>query len=230
MQVLPRQLGCGVGLPRRIQPAFQLFAEQFEIHRFGDAGVTTCLQKTLVFCHQGVRRHRDNRDTTQFWLLPHPRGQGQTILVTKLDIEQHCVGLFVLERTKRGPEILDADHFMAFRFQPVTEQFAIQRVVFHDEDAMLHACSGMPGGITRSSCLTSASCHGCCLSSNDSVCARRYVCSSRLKSLLVRTNTGRSAVRGLARHSPSNSKPLTSGSSKSRITSSGKEAATWARA
>jgi hypothetical protein len=36
-------LGDGGQLPPRVQPPLQLFTKQLEIHRFGNAGVATCL-------------------------------------------------------------------------------------------------------------------------------------------------------------------------------------------
>src|SRR6266481_8223996 len=114
--------------------------------------------------------------------------------------------------------------------KPITKQFAVELIVFDDEDAMFQAFSKDGEVTTRSNCLINGSRHAFCFRKRDSACARRYLSSSLVRSLLVSTNTERSAVRGLERHSASNSKPLILGSTKSRITSSGRDCATLTRA
>src|SRR6266850_1679733 len=85
---------------------------------------------------------------------------------------------------------------------------AVEMVVFHDEDPVFQASSRIWEVTTRSNCFINGSRQECCFRKSDSACARTYFSSSFVRSLLVRTNTGRSAVRGLLRHSASNSKPL----------------------
>src|ERR1700720_4035459 len=85
---------------------------------------------------------------------------------------------------------------------------AVELIVFDDEDAMFQAFSKDGEVTTRSNCLINGSRHAFCFRKSDSACARRYLSSSFVRSLLVSTNTERSAVRALERHSASNSKPL----------------------
>src|SRR2546427_12843164 len=127
----------------------------------------------------------------------------------------------VLEQAPRATQIFRTENYIILGFEPITKQLSIDGVVFDNEDAMHHTFSAGSKETTRLSCLMSASCHGSCLRSRDSALARRNLCSSGVNSLLVRMKTGRSAVRGLARHSPRRSKPLAPGNSKSWIMSSG---------
>jgi hypothetical protein len=87
--------------------------------------------------------------------------------------------------------------FVAFHFEPVTEQLAVELVVFDDEDAVFQVFSKDGEVTTRSNCLINCSHQEFCFRKSDSACARTYFPSSLVRSLLVRTNTGRSAVRGL---------------------------------
>src|SRR5260370_1434791 len=103
-------------------------------------------------------------------------------------------------------QVCASTDFVAFRFEPVTEQLAVELIVFDDEDAMFQAFSKAGEVTTRSSCLINGSRHAFCFRKSDSACARMYFSSSLVRSLLVSTNTERSAVRGLERHSASNSK------------------------
>jgi hypothetical protein len=121
------------------------------------------LKKTLLFRDHGVGCHGNHRDTGESRLLPHPCSQGESVLITKLNIKQHRVGLPLLERAKDGLQIFRIQDFMAFRFQPVTQQLTIQRVVFDDEYAVLYTFSGIVRVITRCICFTSAFCQGSCL-------------------------------------------------------------------
>src|SRR5258706_16452113 len=104
----------------------------------------------------------------------------------------------------------------------VAEELAVELVVFRNEDTVFQASSRIWEVTTRSSCLINGSRQEFCFRKSDSACAWMYFSSSLVRSLLVSTNTERSAVRGLERHSASNSKPLILGRTKSRITSSGR--------
>jgi hypothetical protein len=86
----------------------ELGTEQLEIHGFGNAGITTGLEKAQLFRHHGVGGHCNDRNMTQFRLLPHPRGQGKAIFIAKLYIEQHCVRLLIREHETRSAQILCA--------------------------------------------------------------------------------------------------------------------------
>src|SRR5207245_10200712 len=88
-----------------------------------------------------------------------------------------------------------------FHLEPVTEQFAVKLIVFDDQDAMFQAFSKDGDVTTRSNCLINGSRQEFCFRKSDSACAWMYFSSSLVKSLLVSTNTGRSAVRGLPPHS-----------------------------
>lgn len=68
----------------------------------------------------------------QFRLLSHPCSQRKAIFIAELNIEQHRVGLSILEYASRSSQILCAHDFMSFSLEPVTEQLAIHRVVFHN--------------------------------------------------------------------------------------------------
>ncbi len=138
-------------------------------------------------------------------LPAHPSGEGKSVFIAELDVEQDGVGLLVLEQALRATQIFRTESYIILRFEPITKQLSIDGIVFDTEDARHHTFSAGPKETTRLSSLMSASCHGGCLSSRDSALARRNLCSSRVKSLLVRMKTGRSAVRGLARHSPRSS-------------------------
>src|SRR6267154_383662 len=121
-----------------------------------------------------------------------------------------------------GLQVCRKPDFVALHFEPVAEEFAVELVVFHDEDTVFQASARIWEVTTRSSCLINGSRQEFCFRKSDSAWAWMYFSSSLVKSLLVRTNTGRSAVRRLPRHSASNSKPLILGNTKSRITSSGR--------
>src|SRR5260370_460733 len=90
-----------------------------------------------------------------------------------LDVQQHRVGRPVFDGTHGGTQILDTPDFVTFYFPPVTKQFAVQRVIFDDEDAVSHTFSATGGATTRPSCLINASCQGCCLRRSASAWVRR---------------------------------------------------------
>jgi hypothetical protein len=70
------------------QPAFQLFSKDLEINWFRNAGIATCLEKTVLLGYQSVGGNGDYRDVTKFRLLAHPGSQGKSVVVAKLDIQQ----------------------------------------------------------------------------------------------------------------------------------------------
>src|SRR5882762_5097632 len=121
-----------------------------------------------------------------------------------------------------GLQVCRRPDFVAFHFEPVAEELTVQLIVFDNKDATFHALSNDGEVTTRSNCLINGSRQEFCFRKSDSACAWTYFSSSFVRSLLVNTNTERSAVRGLERHSASNSKPLILGRTKSRIISSGR--------
>jgi hypothetical protein len=62
-----------------------------------------------------VGGHRDDRDAREARLLAHPRGEGETVLIAKLHVEQDGVGPLALEQTPRTRKILCASDFVPFR-------------------------------------------------------------------------------------------------------------------
>src|ERR1700741_4540399 len=103
-----------------------------------------------------------------------------------------------------GLQVRRRPDFVAVHFEPVAQELAVERVVFHDEDTVCQASSRTWEVTTRSNCFINGSRQECCFRKSDSACAWTYFSSSLVRSLLVSTKTGRSAVRGLARHSASN--------------------------
>src|SRR5580658_615910 len=140
------------------------------------------------------------------------------------------MGRFGFEHGKALFQIHGGQHFEAFGFQPVAQQFAIGLVVLDDQNSMLHTFSASTGATVRCNCLTNDCCQDSCFWRSAPVFVLMYSLSRGFNSLLVSTKTGKSFVRESARHSASSWKPFTSGRTKSRITSSGIEAFTWARA
>src|ERR1700737_753759 len=106
--------------------------------------------------------HGNHGDGAQLRLLSHPRSQRKSVLIAKLDIQQHPVRRSFFDGSRCRVQVLNVADLVTFRLEPVAKQFAVQRVVFDHEDAVSHAFSTAPGETTRSSCLTSASCQGCC--------------------------------------------------------------------
>src|ERR1700726_919159 len=86
-----------INLWRRRQPALKFFAQYLEVDGFGDTGVATRLKKTALFGHESVRRHGNHGDRAKFRLLSHPGSYGESVLVAKLDIQQHGLWRAVLE-------------------------------------------------------------------------------------------------------------------------------------
>jgi hypothetical protein len=74
------------------QPAFQLFSKDLENNGFRNAGIATCLEKTVLLGHQRVGGNGDYRDVAKFWLLAHPGSEGKSVVVAKLDIQEDGVG------------------------------------------------------------------------------------------------------------------------------------------
>src|SRR2546422_2652516 len=204
--------------PRTSQPTLQVFTEQLEIDRLRNAGVAAGLQNALPFGHHGGGRHGDYRDIAQRRLLAQPRGKAQTIIGAELTIQQPHMGMLFLHRLESCLQVRSSHDFVAFGIQPLAEQFAVQRVIFHDQDAGLHTVSEALWTMTRRIWSSRVCCQGCSLRRRSSACPRRRISSSRVRSLLVRMKTGRSAVRGLARPSASSSEPLIPRSSKTPIT------------
>src|SRR5260370_7171539 len=98
------------------------------------------------------------------------------------------------ENLVTGLQVCRRPDFVAFHFEPVTEQLAVELIVFDDEDAMFQAFSKAGEVTTRSSCLINGSPHPFCFRKSDSAFAPMSFSSSFVRSLLVSTNTERSAV------------------------------------
>jgi len=76
-QVRPILTSLGIQ-PYRLglfEPAFQLFAKDFEINWLRDACITAGFEEALLFGDHGVRRHRDYRDSAKSGLFSHPRSK-----------------------------------------------------------------------------------------------------------------------------------------------------------
>ncbi len=103
------------------KPFFQFPVKQFEIDGFWDAGVAAGLQKTLHLGHHGVGGHRDDGDAQEARLLAHPNGEGESVFIAELDVEQDGVGPRALKQALRASKILGVEGFVPLRFQPVTQ-------------------------------------------------------------------------------------------------------------
>src|SRR2546425_2811662 len=213
-----------------LQPVIQLFSKLFKIDWFREARSTTRLQNPFLFRHQSVCGHGNHGDLTRLRFLAHPGKEVEAAVFTEIDIKQDDIGKPFRKNLVTGIQVCRRPNFIAFHFEPIAEQLAVELIVFDDEDTMFQAFSKAGEVTTRSSCLINGSRHAFCFRKSDSACAWMYFSSSLVRSLLVSTNTERSAVRGLERHSASNSKPLILGRTKSRMTSSGRACATLARA
>lgn len=121
------------------------------------------MKEMLLFRHHGVCRHRNYRKMAQLRLLPYPCSEGKSILIAELHIEQHSIGPAVLEYATRGTQVLRTQDFVPFGFKPIAEKLAIHQVVFHNQNEVFHTFTDVLGATTRASCLSRASCHGCCL-------------------------------------------------------------------
>src|ERR1700674_3650414 len=219
------ELSCVIGRYRHREPLLQLFSQYLEINRFRNASVTTGRKNALLFSHHRVRRHSDHRNMGQRGMLANPPRNRQPVLISELNIKQHRVGRLFLDCCRSLRQIRSGHYLVAFRFQPVAKQFAVKLVILNDQNTVRHNFTAGAFFSTRCNCSLSCCCHDCCLWNSDSACFLRYCSSSTFRSLLVNTNTGRSAVRGFVRHSANSSNPLTFGSIKSRMTNSGKPAA-----
>src|SRR5216684_7814406 len=175
-------------------------------------------------------RHGNHGDLAHVRFLAHPCDEVKAVFSTEIDIEQNRVGKPLRKSLVTGVQVCCGPDFVAFHFEPVTKQLPVELIVFDNEDAMFQAFSKDGEVTTRSNCFINGSRQEFCFRKSDSACAWMYFSSSLVRSLLVSTNTERSAVRGLERHSASNSKPLILGRTKSRMTSSGRDCATLARA
>src|ERR1700674_5064053 len=167
-------------------------------------------------------RHSNHGNFARLRFLAHPGEQVEAVVFAEIDIEQDGIRKPFRKNLVTGLQVCRGPDFVTFHFEPVTEQLAVERIVFDHEDAVFQALSKVGEVTTRSSCLINGSRQEFCFRRSDSACAWMYFSSSFVRSLLVSTNTGRSAVRELERHSASNSKPLILGRTKSRIISSGR--------
>ena len=146
-QVRPILTSLGIQ-PYRLglfEPAFQLFAKDFEINWLRDACITAGFEEALLFGDHGVRRHRDYRDSAKSGLFSHPRSQGKAVLIAELNIQQDGIWPAILEGAYRGGQILNTADFVPFDFEPVAKQFAIQRIVFNHQDVVLHSFTATRG-------------------------------------------------------------------------------------
>src|SRR5713101_3404279 len=113
----------------QFQPPLELFSERLEINWLRNACVAAGFHDSLLVRHHRVRRDGDDRDVTQLRLSPDPLGQGETVLGTKLYIEQDGLGCLSAKGGESLFQILSGQYLEVFRFQPVAKQLSIGQVV-----------------------------------------------------------------------------------------------------
>jgi len=135
------KLGIQSRRSANLQPALQLFLKVLKIDGFGEARFAARLQNPLLLRHRSVCRHRNHGDFPKVRFLAHPCEEIEAVFGTQIDIEQDGVGKPLRKNLVTGLQVCRKPDLEPLHFEPVTEELAVELIVFHDEDAMFQAFS-----------------------------------------------------------------------------------------
>lgn len=126
------------------------FPQNFEIHWFGDARIAAGILNAFRVLEGSIPCDGHDRHVRKVFLPARPMHQREAIFAAEMNVQKYRFrqGFRGNEHESRLERVSEYG-FKTFGFQPATQEFAKHRIIFDNENAMLHLCP--PGLAARSS-------------------------------------------------------------------------------
>jgi hypothetical protein len=125
------------------------FPQELEIHWFGDTRIAAGILNAFRVLEGSMPCNGYNRHVRKMFLPARPMNQSEAIFAAKMNIQEYRPrqGFRGNEHESRFESVSEY-RFKTFGFQPAAQEFAKHRIIFDNENAMLHPC---PPGLTTGS-------------------------------------------------------------------------------
>src|SRR5271165_5563076 len=120
----------------------QELTQGLEIYWLGNASITTRILNAFRVLEGRIPCNGQDRQVRKMLLPARPMNQCEAVLAAQVNVQEHCFrqGFRRNEYESRFESVSECN-FKAFVFQPAAQEFAKHRVIFNDENAMLHLVS-----------------------------------------------------------------------------------------